>query len=205
LRKNGKNNLRNALKHALIIGTGAFFLAVIASFASQVLIERLTSIILGFVLLVIIILIGIIFDIIGIAAATSKEVPLHCRSSKKVFGTNQAIKLVRNADQVSSFCNDVVGDVSGTLSGAIGAALVFRLLQYPSETIILVAGTLMTSFIASLIVAGKAFGKTFAINNGTEIVFRVGQVLAWFEEKLHFNLFENSNGLEAKQRRGRKK
>ncbi len=205
MKKNGKNSIRNALKHALIIGAGAFFLAVISSFSSQVLMEELTSIILGFLLLIIIILIGIIFDIIGIAAATSEETPLHCRSSKKVFGTTQAIKIVRNADKFSSFCNDVVGDVSGTLSGAIGAALVFRIIQYSSETVMLVAGTLMTSLIASLIVAGKAFGKTFAIKNGTEIVFRVGQVLAWLEGKLHFNLFKNSNGSNGNLKRRRNK
>lgn len=194
-------NMRNALRRTIIIGIGAFFLAILASLASQVLIKKITSIVLGFVLLLVIILVGILFDIIGIAAATADEVPLHSRSAKKVFGAVQAIRLVRDADQVSSFCNDVVGDVSGTLSGAIGAALIFRILSDPSETTLVLAGTIMTALIAALTVGGKAFGKTFAIQKGTEIIFRVGQVLAWLELRLHFKLFNGSNGDAKKGRR----
>ena len=41
----------------------------------------------------------------------------------------QAIYIVRNADRVSNFCNDVIGDISGIISGTAVAFVVLKLLQ----------------------------------------------------------------------------
>jgi hypothetical protein len=43
-----------------------------------------------------------------------------------------------------------------------------------------------------LVVGGKAFGKVFAIEDATPIVFRVGQLLAWIERILHVRFFRDS-------------
>ena len=48
-------------------------------------------------------------------------------ASKKVPGAKQAIWLVKNADAVANFCNDVVGDVAGAVTGAAGATVALRL------------------------------------------------------------------------------
>lgn len=79
--------------------------------------------------------------------------------------------LVRNADGVSTFCNDLIGDVAGTLSGAIGVAIVFKLNSTSLAT------TLMVALIAALTVGGKALGKTFAITNSTNILLITGRIL----------------------------
>ena len=142
----------------------------------------------GLVLLLIVILVGILFDIIGVAATVAQEAPLHAKAAHQVFGAKHAVWLVRNAHQVASFCNDVVGDVSGTLSGAIGITLVLKLFAPPTERELVVDTTLMTACIAALVVGGKAYGKVFAIEQGTNIMFRTGQLLACVDRLLPFNL-----------------
>jgi hypothetical protein len=196
--KKHTNNIHNALRHTLIIGAGAFFLAILVSFASQIMLDFITSIIISLVLLLIIILVGIVFDIIGVASAAADEVPLHAKSAKKVNGAMHALLLVRNADKVSSFCNDVVGDICGTLSGAIGAVVVLRIIVHSPGFNEVVANTIMTSLVASLTVAGKAFAKSFAIRNSTEIIFQIGRILAILENYLRIKLI---NGHDKKGRR----
>lgn len=178
----GKFLLKN-FKHALIVGIATFFSAIIIILGSEILFDRITSIILSFIFLVTIILIGIIFDIIGVAAAVANEPPLHARASKRQAGALQAISLVRNADRVASFSSDVVGDIAGTVSGAIGASIIFRLatLDHTVNTVLL--GAVMTGIVAALTVSGKAFGKTYAINEANEIIFMVGKILYIIEEK----------------------
>ena len=48
-------------------------------------------------------------------------------AAHKEKGAKEALKLLRNADRVSSVCNDVVGDICGIVSGATGAVIVARL------------------------------------------------------------------------------
>lgn len=192
------NNICTAFKQSVIVGLGAFFLAIGAGSISQGLLKNITSLVISFFLLITIILIGIVFDIIGVAATAASETPFHAKAAKRVMGSRQAINIVRNADRVASFCNDVVGDVSGTLSGAIGAAIIFRLFATPSYKWEIFVGTFMTAVVAGLTVGGKAFGKSFALRQANEITFKVGQVLAWLERNLRINLL---NGRPKKGRR----
>lgn len=180
------------LRQALLVSVGTFFLAVLIGFGSQGLLDKLESLIISFTLLGSIILIGIIFDIIGVAVAAATEVPFHSRAAKKVSGARQAIWLVRHADRVSNFCNDVVGDVCGTLSGAVGASILLRLLVARPDAGEIFTGTLMTAFIASLTVGGKALGKNFAIKESHEIIFQVGFLLAWLEKNTGINFIVSS-------------
>lgn len=46
-------------------------------------------------------------------------------------------------------------------------------------------GGMMTSLIAALTVGGKAIGKSFAIKNANDIIFRLGVVLAYWEKYTH--------------------
>ena len=63
-----------------------------------------------------------IFDIIGVAVTAAREEPFHAMAVDRVSGAQQAIRLVRHADKVATFTNDMIGDVAGTLSGAVAAA-----------------------------------------------------------------------------------
>lgn len=162
-------------RNALSIGSLSFVLAVVSTFISQEIIWGVPSVIFSFLLLIIIIAIGIVFDIIGVAVTAAKEASLHARAAKKVKGAKEAIEMIRNADRIASFCNDVVGDIAGTLSGAVGAAIIFQIFMGQSNPW---WNTFMTSTIAALMVGGKAWGKSFALSQPEEILFRIGQVIA---------------------------
>ncbi|MHB1420909.1 MAG: hypothetical protein ACYCX4_15235 [Bacillota bacterium] len=177
-------------KRALLVGLGAFFLAIIVGFGSQGLLNNIPSIEVAFALLLMIILVGIIFDIVGVAATVASEAPFHAKAAKKAEGARQAIHLIRHADQVASFCNDVVGDISGTLSGATGAAIIFRLISEQNDSHNAVAGTIMTALVAALTIGGKAFGKSYAIGEADEIIYKVARILAWIEKKSGIQLFK---------------
>jgi hypothetical protein len=194
----GKNN-GIGWKYALYVGVGTFFLAMAISLVSKLLLIHVASIIVAFALLLLIVLIGIVFDIIGIAAAAATEAPFHAKAAKKIAGAIQSLKIIRNADRVANFCNDVVGDIAGTISGAIGAAIALNLILIGNNGINeLTAGTVMAGFVAAITVGGKAWGKNLAIYQATEIISIVGRVLAVLESLFGLKLF---NGNPKKGRR----
>ena len=82
-----------------------------------------SGLVVAFLILFIIIFVGIIFDVIGMAVASADEKPFHSMASRKVPGAHEAIRLLRNAERVSSICNDVVGDICGVVSGSASATI----------------------------------------------------------------------------------
>ena len=122
-----------------------------------------------------VILIGIIFDMIGVATLTSKEENFHARASKKIKGAKESISLLKNASVVASFCNDVVGDVCGIVSGGLGTTLALTIATKYNLNIILVT-TILTSLISAITVGGKAMGKNVAIKKSDNIIFSVGKL-----------------------------
>ena len=148
------------------------------SFVSDEVMSR-SGIVTAFLILLAIILIGIIFDIIGMAVATADEKPFHSMAARKVPGAQAAIRLLRNAERVSSICNDVVGDICGVVSGSASATIAAQILsnaEFGWPQMITLA---MSAFCAGLTVGGKAIGKTFAVNSATEIVHAVGKIIFW--------------------------
>jgi CBS domain containing-hemolysin-like protein len=107
-------------------------------------------------------------------------------ASNRVRGARQGIWLVRHADKVSVFCNDVVGDIGGTLSGAIGASIVFQLVSSGFPLTETVLSTLMIAAVAALTVGGKAMAKSFAISHSVEILLLAGKLL-YALEKIGFD------------------
>ena len=134
----------------------------------------------AFVILLLIVLIGIIFDVIGVAVTSADEKPFHSMAARKVPGATEALHLLRNAERVSSICNDVIGDICGVVSGSAAATIAVQLLQEFQFSWPRLASLLMSAAVAGLTVGGKAIGKTFAINSCTQIVFTVGRILHTF-------------------------
>ena len=188
-----------AIKNGIIVGMGTLLLSIIFNLGSQFLLEFLSSTVLKFVVLMIIILIGVFFDIVGVAAAAATEGPCHAQAATRKFGAKQAFKIVRNADRVSSFCNDMVGDICGILSGALAAAIIFPLLVNTPEKMELVLSILLTAGVAGLTVGGKAAGKSMAIEHANDIVLRVGMLIAVVENTFGINIFGSG------MKKGRKK
>lgn len=131
----------------------------------------------AFLILFVIIFVGIIFDIIGMAVATAEEKPFHSMAARKVPGAQEAIRLLRNAERVSSICNDVVGDICGVVSGSASATIASLILAHVELDWPRGIGLLMSALAAGLTVGGKAVGKTIAVNSATEIVHTVGRIL----------------------------
>ena len=148
------------------------------SLLSDLVMSR-SSMPVAFLILLMIILIGIVFDVVGMAVATADEKPFHSMAARKVPGAHEAIRLLRNAERVSSICNDVVGDICGVVSGAASATIAGQVLAHFDFSWPQIVSLLMSALAAGLTVGGKAIGKTFAIKSCTTIVHTVGKVVYW--------------------------
>jgi CBS domain containing-hemolysin-like protein len=87
--------------------------------------------------------------------------------------------LIKNADKVSSFCCDVVGDICGIISGSTGATIALALSQKFHLNSLLIMIIVM-SLISALTIGGKAFEKSIAINKSEDIVKKVADFLSIF-------------------------
>ena len=131
----------------------------------------------AFAILLGIVFLGIIFDIVGMAVATASEKPFHSMAARKVPGAQEAIRLLRNAERVSSICNDVVGDICGVVSGSASATIAALILTHVDTVWPRAISLGMSALVAGLTVGGKAIGKTIAVNSCTQIVHLVGRFL----------------------------
>jgi len=133
----------------------------------------------AFIILFAIVLLGILFDIIGVAVTSADEAPFHAMAARKVPGARESIHLLRKADKVSSICNDVIGDICGVISGSAAATIAVQLLQTFTFSWDRMASLMMSAMVAGVTVGGKALGKGFAVNSSTTIVHAVGKVIWW--------------------------
>lgn len=154
------------------------FLALIFSVITNYL-GKLNNIVL-IICIIIVIIVGIVFDIIGVSVLSCNKKILHSKASQKLKGAKSAIKLVNNASSVSSFCNDVVGDVCGIVSGSLVAILIINLFNNNNLTIY---NILSTCIISALTVGGKAIGKSIAVKNSDDIIYFVGKLITIFNKK----------------------
>ncbi|MGM0853028.1 MAG: hypothetical protein ACQEWI_10515 [Bacillota bacterium] len=196
--------MKNSIKWSVSIAVITFVLAAIFSVTSNMVLNGVAWY-TGLIVVLIIVFIGIFFDMLGIAATAADETPFHAMAAKKVYGARYSIKIVRNADRFASFCNDVIGDISGIISGTASAIVIIQLavsfqLEGGSLREYIVSVTL-TSIIASLTVGGKALGKTFAITYSKDIIFRVGKVLQFLEDRFHIVVIKDKKDKKDKNKK----
>lgn len=173
-----KFSFKDSIKWSLLISLVTLLLSATFTIVSTIVLAGVGWGI-GMVVVLIIVIIGVFFDMLGLAAASAQEKPYHSMAAEKLHGAKQAIKIVRNADKFSNFCNDVIGDISGIVSGTASAAVVLQLVYTFGETeqsmLFKALSVLFTATVAALTVGGKALGKAFAIQNSIRIVLKVGQ------------------------------
>mgnify|MGYP007113664742 CR=1 FL=1 len=127
-------------------------------------------------ILALFIALGILFDIIGVAVTAADPKPFHSMAAHKEKGAREAIRLLQNANQVSSVCNDVVGDICGIVSGSTAAVIVTHLQRdFSTSSVLISIGA--TALISGITIGGKALGKTVAINQCTSVVYRVARIM----------------------------
>lgn len=166
---------------ALWIMFFSFAIGLVLSLGAETLIKNIQHTGLSLALLIVVILIGIVSDAIGTAAAAADISPFNAMASKKVPGAREAVKIVKNADLVANLTADVGGDIAGTLSGAIGAAIIFSISKTFSLGNTVLISAVMTSLIAALTVGGKNIGKNIAITRANSIIIKVARILRWWE------------------------
>ena len=154
-RNKGKSKSKNKKKSGCSWALRVFLLAValsaLLSFFSSTALEG-TGYAVAIMVLAVFIALGIVFDMIGVAVTAA------------------------DANQVSSFCNDVVGDICGIVSGSTAAVIVVELQKDLSTTSILIS-IAVTALISGITIGGKALGKTVAINECTGVVYRVARLM----------------------------
>ncbi len=171
-------NNKNWVIKAFIL---TFFLALIISGISNVIVEECGFIVL-LIITVLIVILGIIFDIIGTAVLTADEATFHAKASNKIKGSRESIKLIKNASNIANFCNDIVGDICGIVSGSMGAMIAI----YASANLNInntLTALLISSIISSIMVGGKAIGKNIAVKKSDEIIFMVGSIISKFTKE----------------------
>ena len=152
-----------------------FIICLLISGLSNV-IANSANIIILLIITIIIVIIGIIFDIIGTAVLTANEATFHAKASNKIKGSRESIKLIKNASNIANFCNDIIGDICGIVSGSMGAMIAITIANKFNFNPTIVA-LIVSSIISSIMVGGKAIGKNIAIKKSDKIIFTVGRIL----------------------------
>ena len=146
----------------------SFIISFIFSLSSEIIMPKV-NLITSIIILTIFILIGIIFDMIGVAITTCDIKPFHSMNAKKISYAKTAIKLLNNSAKVSSFCNDVIGDICGIISGSAGV-IISANISTKLNTNMLSTTLITTSIIAAITIGGKSIGKETALKNNTSII-----------------------------------
>ena len=185
-----KNNLHQGNKKrsknleeilwSLKLGFIAFLISVVMSFISEVAMKNV-NIFVGTIVILLFVLFGIIFDMIGVAVTSADEAPLHAMSSKKIKGAKVAVVLKKNSSKTSTFCCDVIGDICGIISGAASVVVstqLHEIFQIP----LLYSSLLVTGIVAALTIGGKSLEKPIAINNGNNILYNFAKIISIFSK-----------------------
>ena len=139
---------------------------------------------LATILTVVILLLGVIFDLIGTASTACDIQPFLAMASRKVRGAKLAVKLSQKSDVVSSVCCDIVGDVCGIVSGISAATLVFFATSATVDTKIgFLISVVIYAVISTLTITLKAIGKGVAVKQANKIIFGVAKVLSIFRKE----------------------
>ena len=159
----------------LMIFVSTVLISAIFSMVSGALLSA-SGMVAAFCILLVIILIGILFDIIGVAVTAADAKPFHSMAAHRVRGAQEALSMLRQADRVSSFCNDVIGDICGVVSGAASASIAAIVISGHSGAPLWL-DILMASVVSGVTVGGKAVGKTLAMEKSTQIVHLAARAL----------------------------
>lgn len=181
MKKNSKKKNLVDYNWIIKIVVSSFLISIIFSLISETIIPNV-GIIMGCILTLIFIFIGVLFDMVGLAVATAEEAQFNSMVAKRVKGAKVALKLKKNADKVSSFCNDVVGDICGIVSGSTGAVIAIKIVEnYDFNA--LVVTLIVMGIISALTIGGKALEKGYAMKQSNKILFNFAKILSMFTKE----------------------
>lgn len=181
-KKNIQNKKSRKVWWIISVTASSFVLSGGLLFASASALEGV-SVYIAILIVLAIIMIGILFDTIGISVAGAKISVFHSMAAQKLYGAKKAIWLVNNSDKVSSICNDVIGDICGVISGAASTLIIISILGNMQNDPKSWPSLIVSGAVAALTVGGKAIGKTIAVKNGNQIVYKAAVILRFFSGK----------------------
>jgi len=171
-----------SLKYPLQVLLITLVMSFVLNISSEALLSNV-GLIISIIILIVFVGISILFDMIGVAVTAGNIEPFLSRASKKEKGAKESIKLIKNAEKISSFCCDIVGDSCGILSGAVGASIVVQIYAQTGDFLSILVAAIVSSVIAALTVFGKALCKGLAVNHSDLILLKVGKFLSFFSVK----------------------
>lgn len=157
----------------------SFCITAVLSLGSDVVVSTL-DIAIAIPVLLFFIFTGIIFDAVGLAVAVADIKSFNSMASRRMATGKKAVWLISNAEKVGSFCNDLVGDICGVMSGATGTAIAARLFNGMASEVWLTL--MMTSLISAMMVGFKAVGKLIAVKYSEKIVLYTAKVMCGFKK-----------------------
>ena len=182
----------------LIVLVTSFCLSMAFGVLSEIALTN-ASIIISVIVILVFLVIAIVTDMIGVAIAACDEKPFRAMDARKIRGAKESIRLVKNADKVSSIIADILGDVCSILSGAAGASVTAALINdsmTPMLTVVI--ASLVSAVIAALIISGKALMKRYSMLHCEKIILILGKILSIFHLP-HRKNNKNKNVKESKK------
>ena len=170
------------IRWALITFCLTLSLSAAMTYVSSTMIEGAT-VWVALSVLVVLILLGVLFDMLGVAVTSASQAPFVAMASKKVKGAKNSLLVLKHAEKFSNFCNDVVGDICGVVSGTAGAALAALATAQFGFLPAAFWSVATSAVISAMTVSLKALGKGVAINQSKQIVEMIGKILAVFIRK----------------------
>lgn len=141
-----------------------------------------SNVIISSIITIIVVVLGIIFDIIGTSVLTANEATFHAKASNKISGAKESIKLIKNSSNIANFCNDIVGDVCGIVAGSMATTIAISIAVNFSIDKVIVS-LLISAILSSVTVGGKALGKGIAVKYSDNIIGIVGSIINKFKRK----------------------
>ena len=167
----------------LIVLVLATLISLSFSIVSELILSK-SAVIIALIVIFVFIALSIVFDMIGLAVASSNIEHFTAMAARKVKGSKQALSLVKNSDKVSSICNDVIGDVCGILSGAAGASIVTKIaIDNAGNFMAILIPSLIAAIIAGLTIFGKAIFKKVAIKHANPLTLQFAKFINFFTHK----------------------
>jgi len=173
--------MNNQNRWLIIVTLTAFCISVVMSLFSTMALKSV-PLLIAILITFTFIIIGIVFDTIGVAVTSGDITVFNSMSARKIKSGKIGVLLVKNASRVSSICCDVIGDVCGIVSGACGTVIVTIITNKTNANILLVT-VLVSAIISALTIGGKAAEKSFAMKESTKIIKAVSSFLAIFKKK----------------------
>ncbi len=176
-----KKKVKVDVKWIFTIAILSFFISLFMSFVSEIMLSNVT-LFFSILITLIFIILGILFDIIGVSVTSSDEKVFHSMNAKKIRGASISVFFKKNAEKVSSFCCDVIGDICGVISGSSGVVIAATLSTSLAISPLVIT-LITTAVIASLTITGKAIGKSLAINNSNAILYNFAKIISYVYRK----------------------